>query len=69
MATAIYEKSHSVGVINDDFFAALQDEIAQELRLMETEEAESDAIARRIDKLYRELHPSDNVDIIPGVGD
>jgi transposase len=69
MAATIYEKSHSVGAIDDDFFAALQDEIARELRLMETEEAESDAIARRIDGLYRELHPSDNLRTIPGVGD
>ena len=69
MAATIYEKSRSTGAIDDDFFAALQDEIARELRLMEAEEAESDAIAQRIDELYQELHPSDNLRTIPGVGD
>jgi transposase len=69
MAATIYEKSHSTGAIDDDFFATLQDEIARELRLMEAEEAESDAIARRIAELYQEMHPSDNLRTIPGVGD
>ena len=35
-----YEKSKAAGMINEDFFDDLQDEIACELRLMETEEAE-----------------------------
>jgi len=65
----VYEMSNSSGAVNDDFFADLQDEIARELRLMEIEEAESDAIAQRIEILYRELHPSDNLRTIPGVGD
>jgi transposase len=65
----VYERSVSSGAINDDFFAELQDEIARELRLMEMEEAESDAIAERIKALYLELHPSDNLRTIPGVGE
>ena len=65
----VYEMSSSSGAVNDDFFADLQDEIARELRLMEIEEAESDAIAQRIEILYRELHPSDNLRTIPGVGE
>jgi len=64
----VYEMSRSSGAVDDDFFADLQDEIARELRLMEMEEAESDAIAKRIEALYRELHPSDNLRTIPGVG-
>ena len=36
---------------------------------MELEEAESAAIAKRLEKLYLELHPSDNLRTIPGVGD
>jgi transposase len=69
VAATIYEKSRSTGAIDDDFFEALQDEIDRELRLMEIEEAESDAIAQRIEILYRELHPSDNLRTIPGVGE
>jgi transposase len=65
----VYEMSRSSGAVDDDFFTDLQDEIARELRLMEIEEAESDAIARRIEALYRELHPSDNLRTIPGVGE
>jgi transposase len=65
----VYEMSRSSEAVNDDFFADLQDEIARELRLMEIEEAESDAIAKRIEALYRELHPSDNLRTIPGVGE
>jgi transposase len=69
MAANIYEKSRSTGAIDDDFFEALQDEIGRELRLMETEEAESEAIAHRIQELYQEMHPSDNLRSIPGVGE
>jgi transposase len=69
MAATIYEKSRSTGAIDDDFFAALQDEIARELRLMEAEEAESEAIAQRLQELYQEMHPSDNLRTIPGVGE
>jgi len=65
----IYEMSRSSGAVDDEFFADFQDEIARELRLMEAEEAESDAIARRIEILYRELHPSDKLRTIPGVGE
>ena len=36
---------------------------------MEVEEAESVAIAKRIEILYHELHPSDNLRTIPGVGE
>ena len=69
MAATIYEKSRSIGAIDDDFFEALQDEIARELRLMEAEEAESEAIAQRVQGLYQEMHPSDNLCTIPGVGE
>jgi transposase len=65
----VYEMSRSSGSVDDDFFTDLQDEIARELRLMEIEEAESDTIAQRIETLYRELHPSDNLRTIPGVGE
>ena len=65
----VYEMSGSSGAVNDDFFTDLQDEISRELRLMEIEEAESEVIARRIEILYRELHPSDNLRTIPGVGE
>jgi len=68
-AATLYKASSSVEMIDDDFFSALQDEISRELRLMEIEEAESAAIAKRLEKLYLEIHPSDNLRTIPGVGD
>lgn len=67
-AATLYKASSSVGTIDDDFFTALQDEVSRELRLMEIEEDESAAIAKRIEKLYLEIHPSDNLLSIPGVG-
>jgi len=59
----------AAGTLNEDFFVDLQDEIDRELRLMEAEEAETKALDRRIEDLYRELHPSDNLRTIPGVGE
>jgi transposase len=64
----IYERSRAAGMIDDDFFAALQEEIGRELRLMDAEEAESQSITQRLTELYKELHPSDNLSTIPGVG-
>ena len=68
-AATIYELSRSTGSIDDDFFAALQEEIGRELKLMEVEEAESESITQRLKDLYEELHPSDNLRTIPGVGE
>jgi transposase len=68
-SASLYKASSSVGMIDADFFSALQDEISRELRLLEIEEDESAAIAKRLEKLYLELHPSDNLRTIPGVGD
>ena len=65
----IYELSRSAGTIDDDFFAALQEEIDRELKLMEVEEADSEIIAKRLEILYQQLHPSDNLRTIPGVGE
>jgi hypothetical protein len=36
---------------------------------MEMEETESAAIAKRLEQLYLEVHPSDNLRTIPGIGD
>jgi len=63
-----YEKSKAAGMINEDFFDDLQDEIACELRLMETEEAEVERVSVRIEELYGHLHPSDYLRSIPGIG-
>ncbi len=65
----LYKASSSVGTIDTDFFSALQDEVSRELRLMEMEETESAAIAKRLEQLYLEVHPSDNLRTIPGIGD
>lgn len=64
----LYKASSAVGMINDEFFSTLQEEISRELKIMEMEEDESAAIAKRLEKLYLELHPSDNLRTIPGVG-
>jgi transposase len=67
-AATIYQRSRDAGMIDDDFFADLQEEIGRELRLMETEEVESQSITQRLTELYQELHPSDNLSTIPGIG-
>jgi len=66
---AVCELSLPAGTINEEFFTELQDEIARELRLIEAEEAEAEALACRIAEIYRKLHPSDNLRTIPGVGE
>ena len=63
-----YERSREAGMINEDFFDDLQDEIACELRLMETEEAEVERVSGRVEELYRHLHPADHLRTIPGIG-
>ena len=55
--------------INEEFFMELQDEMARELRLMETEEAEAESLESRISEIYHKLHPSNNLCTIPGVGE
>jgi len=57
-AAALCASASSAGVVNDDFFAYLQEEIAREIRLMEFAETESEAIAQHIERLYEELHTS-----------
>jgi hypothetical protein len=66
---ALYEQSMPAGVVNEDFFNDLQEEVACELRLMEAEEAEAERVAHRIEELYRRLHPEDHLRSIPGVGE
>jgi transposase len=68
-AATRYQLSNPVGTIDDNFFADLQEEIAREFRIMEMMEAESDGIAKRLEQLYLELYPSDNLRTIPGVGE
>ncbi len=66
---AVCELSEPAGTVKEDFFMDLQDEIARELRMLETEEIESEALARRIAELYQKLHSSDDLRTIPGVGE
>jgi len=65
----VCELSGSTGTVNEEFFTDLQDEIARELRMLESDEIESEALARRIAELYLELHPLNNLCTIPGVGE
>ncbi len=67
-AADIYQLSSRAEAVDDEFFSVFQEEIARELRLMELEEAESEAVTKRMEELYRGLHPSDNLRSIPGVG-
>ena len=64
----LYERTKAAGMINRDFFNDLQDEIACELRLMEGEETEVERVSKRIEEIYRQLHPADNLRTIPGIG-
>jgi len=66
--SAIFKASSSVETIDDVFYSAIQEEISREMKLLEIKEAESAAIAKRVEKLYIEIHPSDNLRTIPGVG-
>jgi transposase len=66
---SLYKASSSVETVDDDFFSSLQEEVTREMKLLEIKEAESAAIAKRLEKLYLEIHPSDNLRTIPGVGD
>ena len=66
---SVCDLSRSASTVNEDFFTDLQDEIARELRMLESDEVESEALARRIAELYQKLHPSDNLCTIPGVGE
>ena len=68
MAT-LYKASSSVEIIDDDFFSSLQEEVSREVNLLEIKEAESAAIAKRLDKLFLNIHPFDNLRTIPGIGD
>ncbi len=65
----ICEASAIATTINEEFFIELQDEVARELRLMETEETESESLESRIAEIYHKLHPSNNLCTIPGVGE
>lgn len=67
-AADLYRLSSQAEAVDDEFFGVFQEEIERELRLLELEEAESEAIAKRMEEMYLELHPSDNLRSIPGVG-
>jgi transposase len=66
--TEFYERSEAAGMINKEFFDDLQDEIASELRLMKADEVEVEMVSGRIEELYLQLHPTDQLRTIPGVG-
>jgi transposase len=49
-------------------YAALQDQVLRELRLLSFCEEEQKAVERQVKPLYRELHPSRHLETIKGVG-
>jgi transposase len=50
-------------------YAALQDQVLRELRLLATYEAEHRAVRQKVQALYRRLHPSRDLESIKGVGE
>jgi transposase len=66
---SLHNLCRPAGCFDVAFFVDLQDEVDRELRLVEIEEAESEALDRRIEELYQKVHPSDNLRTIPGVGE
>ena len=66
--TEFYNRSEAASMINEDFFDDLKEEIACELRLMEVDEIEVKRISGRIEELYIQIHPTDLLRTIPGVG-
>jgi transposase len=65
---SICARPESPSTLGEDFYVGLQDEVARELRLLEAAENESEELARRIEELCRKMHPSDNLQTIPGMG-
>lgn len=63
-----YRRAEAAGMVDEDFFDDLQDEIAREMRLMGAEEVEVEDVSKRVEELYSRIHPADNLRSIPGVG-
>ena len=49
-------------------YAALQDQVLRELRILGTYEEEHRRIQQRVQRLYRQLHPSRHLESIKGIG-
>jgi len=50
-------------------YAALQDQVLRELRLLAGYEAEHQAVRRKVQELYRQCHPQRHLESIKGVGE
>ncbi len=50
-------------------YATLQDQVLRELRLLADYEAEHQAVRQRVGRLYRQLHPSRDLESMRGVGE
>jgi hypothetical protein len=49
-------------------YAALQDQVLRELRLLASYEAEHQAVRQHVQRLYRQVHPSRDLESMQGVG-
>ena len=49
-------------------YTALQDQVLRELRLLAGYEAEHQAVRRQVQRLYRQVHPSRDLESLQGVG-
>jgi transposase len=49
-------------------YAALQDQVLRELRLLAAYEAEHQAVRQQVQRLYRQVHPSRDLESMQGVG-
>ena len=77
LATGLQEVAHRAVSLFGTFqqerspyvdYAALQDQVLRELRILSVYEEEHQLVQRRVHQLYRQLHPSRHLESIRGVG-
>lgn len=66
--TRLYQPAIEAELLTEAFFDDLQDEIARELRLMDMETRELEALEAKIARRYREVAPEDHLGTLKGLG-
>ncbi len=66
--TRLYRPAVDAGLLTETFFQDLQDEVARELRLMDMEQQELEALEAAITRRYREVAPEDHLGTLMGLG-
>jgi transposase len=67
--TQLYRPILEAGLLTGTFFDDIRDEVARELRLMDTEQEEEKALEAAIAQRYQEVAPQDHLGTMPGLGD